>query len=142
MPIVLTDSHAPVLIATLSGEVTDKEYAAHVVQFEAMSVARGRPYAYVYDATLGRSMPPTTRQIQADWIIEHKPLIQKLCCGVAFVVGSAIQRGVLTAVHWLSPPPYAYAVYARRAEATKWCIEQLRARRIALPPDVDSFRAW
>ena len=114
MPIEVSNAHAPIIITTASGELTDKEYAEYLAKYHAITTDKGRPYALAFDATHVRSMAPGSRQLQANAIKDRNSLIKKLNCGCAFVVGSAWHRTLLGAIHWLSPPPYEH-VFATRA---------------------------
>jgi hypothetical protein len=45
--------------------------------------------------------------------------------GVAFVVRSTFQRGIVTAISWLSRPPYPYAAFDSVDAARDWALAQL-----------------
>jgi predicted Zn-ribbon and HTH transcriptional regulator len=125
VPIVLDVSRAPLLITTATGVLREAEYRDHLTQCTELIVKVGRPYAYVYDGTGIVQMPSSCRKLQAEWINEHRMVIRSLNRGCGFAFASALTRGLLTAVHWLSPPPYPHAIFAVRGEAIRWCIDQL-----------------
>ena len=132
MPVLINRKHHPLVIATAYGVLTDDEYAAHLEECADATLARDTPYAYVYDGVGLDKMAPTTRRLQADWINKHSVAIKKLNvgCGFAFV---GLNRPLLTAVHWMSPPPYPYKIFGARRDATRWCIEQLRSAGLEVP---------
>jgi serine/threonine protein kinase len=123
--ITFDDSRFPLIVVTLVGRLTDVEYAAYLDDRTARLIDRGEVYALVYDGAGIVEMAPSTRRLQAGWINRHRAAISALNQGCGFVFGSARLRGLLTAVHWVSPPPYPYAVFSRRADAMKWCLDRL-----------------
>lgn len=62
-----------------------------------------------------------------------EPYDRVVCAGIAFLVDfSPIGQGILTAVFWLSPPVYPYAIVGAPHEALAWCRDALKVFR---PPD-------
>ncbi|HXX68841.1 MAG TPA: hypothetical protein VEK07_16765 [Polyangiaceae bacterium] len=43
----------------------------------------------------------------------------------AIVIGSAIERGVVTAVGWMAKPPYPFAAFESESAARNWLTSQL-----------------
>ena len=125
MPMTLDVSMAPLFVATATGAVTDEEYSAQLVEWTERIIEPGRPYAFVFDATGIRNVSRAQRKLQADWINDHRAAIKRLNRGCGFAFNCAVTRGLLKAVHWLSPPPYPYAIFATRDEALAWCLKQL-----------------
>jgi hypothetical protein len=123
--ILIDASRAPLIITTASGVLNDTEYAAHLDECTKLIVQPARPYAYVYDGTRIDQMPSSCRQLQATWINTHRPVIGRLNRGCGFAFASAITRGLLTAVHWISPPPYPHSISATRDDAIRWCLDRL-----------------
>ncbi|MEN9581926.1 MAG: hypothetical protein RJA70_4935, partial [Pseudomonadota bacterium] len=50
--------------------------------------------------------------------------------GSALVVPSAIARGIVTAVFWMTPPKFPHQAFAHRADALEWARNQLSAKKI------------
>jgi len=125
MGMTLDSSQAPLFIATATGILTDEEYAAQLAEWTKQIIEPGRPYAFVYNGTGIRRMTAGQRKLQSDWINHHRPTIKRLNRGCGFAFDSAFTRGLLRAVHWLSPPPYPYAIFATHDEAIDWCSKQL-----------------
>lgn len=73
-------------------------------------------------------------KVRAAWAAGEQltqTLEARVSVGNAYVEPSAIGRGVLTAVYWVSPPPYPYKIFSTHAEATTWLICQMQARTAA-----------
>jgi hypothetical protein len=130
MPITLDVTHYPLVITTATGALIDDDYLSYLVALEAATLARKRAYAHVYDALGAGIMSPTQRKLQADYIVRNKAEIARCNRGTAFALRSPLIRGVLTAVQWMSPPPYPYAVVSTREEAIGWCSARLAERPV------------
>ena len=125
MPIELSDERAPLMVVTAIGVLTDEQYRRHLVHCTKRLIARNRPYAYVYDATRGERMTATHRKMQADWLTQNSRAIARLNLGCAFAFSSPMARGMLRAVHWLSPLVYEYSVHSTRQAAIEWGLKRL-----------------
>jgi hypothetical protein len=125
MPIELSTARAPLFITTASGVLSDSEYVAHLEDCTKRILDANQIYAYVYDGTRIEKMTAHQRKLQADWIKAHEATIRRLNKGCGFAFDSIITRGLLTAVHWLTPPPYPYVVVATREAAIEWCLQKL-----------------
>jgi hypothetical protein len=79
---------------------------------------------------------PLHRRRQADWIRDNAALIKAYSACTAFVIGSPLVRGALTAILWLQPMPSPYTVLATLALAQAWALEQLSRFRVL------SKQAW
>jgi hypothetical protein len=125
MPLTLDATNAPLIVATAIGTLNDIDYRAHLDECSTKIIAPGKPYAFVYDGTRIASMPATCRKMQSDWINSNKATVARLNHGCGFAFDSLLTRNFLTAVHWISPPPYPYAVHATRRGALRWCLDRL-----------------
>ena len=76
---------------------------------------------FVFDGTGIRRMSGSQRKLQADWTNDHRAAIKRLNRGCGFAFDCPFTRGLLRTVHWLSPPPYPYAIFSTRDEAFDWC---------------------
>ena len=47
------------------------------------------------------------------------------CAGYAFVIDSAVVRGILTAILWLAPMPAPHVVVSTVEEGERWLREKL-----------------
>lgn len=63
---------------------------------------------------------------------KYKAGISKNTLGFALVTPSAPVRGILTALHWISPPPYPDKVFSDLPSAGRWLVQW----QPGLQPDV------
>jgi hypothetical protein len=59
----------------------------------------------------------------------HRELLARWMVAAAIVSPSAMVRGIVTAVNWLSPPPFPQRQFAMRSEAEAWVQGMLSADR-------------
>jgi hypothetical protein len=113
-------------VVTFTGEVDDDEYEAFLRKCERTFSKLQTPYVLVYDARAYRKMGPLSRQMQSAWINRNREKIRAQCRGVAFILASRLQRGVLAAAHMVSPPPYPYKIFGSLDEGQAWCAIRLK----------------
>jgi hypothetical protein len=135
MPMTFDTSRAPLFIATVTGILSDDEYAVQLAKWTQHVIVPDKPHAFVYDGTGIAKLTRSQRQLQSDWINTHRAALKRLLRGVAFALDSPFTRGLLRAVHWLAPSCYPYAVFATRDAAIDWCVRQLATARFG-----DRFR--
>jgi len=115
----------PLGIITATGRLTDAEYRAHLAEVTERLLLPEGFLALAWDGVLITEMPSSCRKLQADWINANRFAIKRKMRGIGFAFGSPFTRGLLTAVHWLSPPPYAHTVVSTRDESIRWCVDKL-----------------
>lgn len=62
----------------------------------------GRRISIVVDASDAGALPAALRQHQADWLAEHRQLLQRVVISVHVCIRNPIVRGALTAIRWIS----------------------------------------
>lgn len=67
-----------------------------------------------------RNSDPRVRRTIADHHARYATVIRARCAGIAMVVGSPLERGLLTALFWVSPPTYRYAVVGTVEVGERW----------------------
>jgi len=122
----------PLIRVTLSGEVTDEAFTQYIRDSNAVLAAEKR-YVLLYEAIRDARVSPRSRGIQADWIKMNEDALRRLCIGAAFCFESALTRGALTAVLWMTKLPFEYTVLGNRQHATEWVHERLRNANMAIP---------
>jgi hypothetical protein len=133
MPFTVDGSRAPLIVVRFVGTVDDDAFERYLAEYAAVFDAKQR-YAVVLDAM--EAGVPTARQRarQAAWMGEHDATLRRLCVGGAFAIRSGLVRGALTAILWLQPLPFPYAVVGSVPEAELW------ARARLLDPSVPLHR--
>lgn len=100
---------------------------------------RGSPLVYAIQDN--RGFPPAgaaERKILGEWMEKEFDLIRSSSIGVGFVIDSALVRGALTAVFWLSRLPAPYRVHPSLDEALRVAIEQVEAAGLQVAPQLRS----
>ena len=126
------ESRLPLLVVTFVGESTDAEFDAYLARMTQM-VRRGSRYGVLFDARAAARPTPRQRQKQADWMKEYAPSLRANNAGIAFVIESAVVRGALTAILWLSPMPTSHNVVATVAQAEEWLAQLLANEGLSFP---------
>ena len=127
---------APQLYAqTFPQALNDDELGVFLDALESLVGAQREPFAWIVMADA--LMQSSAKQRKAFAAAEERMRDQDrvLCAGTAFVLTSAIARGAVTAVYWLSPPVYPYAICKTFDDARAWAVAKLAARRSLDPRD-------
>jgi hypothetical protein len=130
------DSRWPLITIRYAAQVDERDFdqlLALLDQNIQRTVRMRQKTAVIYDSRSGWSAPPAIRKKQADWMKKHADITRTNCVAIAFVMNSAVVRGVLTAVLWLSDMPTAYRVVGTVSEAEEWCAEQYAAHGLSMP---------
>jgi hypothetical protein len=128
----INESGFPLVVVSFSRGVEDDDFARYLQSLERI-YRRREKFALVLDATYGAGASARQRKLQADWLEANSMMIRTLNVATAFVVPSAVSRGVLTAILWIQPLPCPYALFETTPEALRWCGEKLSQAGIALP---------
>lgn len=84
-----------------------------------------RKAVIVVDGSCDIVPPPATRRMQAEWFNEHKSLLGLCVQSMVFIHASALSRGAMTALFWLSPMPFQVVVRDSLATALEWAIGEV-----------------
>ena len=122
------------------GQITEANLRAHLDRQTRVindGVATGPPYrkaVIVVDASVELVPPAKVRRMQAEWTNAHADKLQKILHAMAFVVPSAMTRGAMTAVLWLTRPAWPMVTQPSLESAMTWALEQADT----IGADVDS----
>jgi hypothetical protein len=130
--IEVDESRFPLVVVTFVGQVADHEFDRYLLTMSHVLNRRAKN-ALVFDARRAAAPSAMQRSKQAAWLKSNRDAIQQYSCGSAFVIASAIIRGGLTAILWVSPIPGAHTVVSTLAEGEAWALDRLAAEGIALP---------
>lgn len=130
----IDDSRAPLLVVTLPAHVTP-EWLDHHKEDCLAIIARGEPYAYLYDLrVVSKGIDAGNRQKAGELIAVTREGTERLSKGVAFVTTSTLIRGVLRAIFWVQPNFTPHRVFPTVAEAEAWVVEQLEQAGVKVSP--------
>jgi hypothetical protein len=107
---------------------TAADINAHFARLDTELFALGR-YAAIVDARLlsGEDFTADLRQLVSQRYQEFKGRFSRFAISEANVLDSPLQRGVLTAIHWVAPPPWETKTFSALDEAERWSLERLAA---------------
>jgi hypothetical protein len=117
--IALDDRRWPLLIVSFDGLASDDEFDAYLVELGHYA-NRGETWCTIFDGTRSVGAPASQRRKMASWIKKHESVLARHSAGAAFVIRSAMVRGVLTAIFWVQPLPHPHAIVSTREEAELW----------------------
>lgn len=123
-PIVVT-SEGPLIIVTYYGAASNDQYAAYLEELTAITQRNQerKNMVVINDATRWIRSNAEQRRMQAEWIAKNTEVLGSRTAGVSFVISSAVVRGGLTAILWLSNMPCPYRVTATLDESLAWARE-------------------
>lgn len=121
--VVDTDKY-PLVVVRFTGEAsTDVNFARYLDQVRQAYDEGGR-LGILFDAS-SATMPAYAHiRMQADWLEQHKDLMQKQCVGTAYVLPNKMVRTALQMIFALQKQPVPYALFAAEHDATKWLNEK------------------
>lgn len=119
MPTDFDDAEFPLVRLHAYGRSTDTEVAERIAFIERQA-DRGEPFALVFDTTGSQPLTAGQRKMYTDWLALNTERAKRDIVGCAFVVNSALNRGIFTGVFWVWSPPMPYTFCATRDEAEAW----------------------
>lgn len=128
MPIAMDREHWPLIrLAWPNGAVSEADMDAFMTHSQA-DLERKSVHCilHISSSVIGLSAPQ--RKQMADHIEQNKPKITQWTAGVAIVTPSAIIRGMITAVSWLTGTPCPQKTFASEVEARTWLAEAYKAK--------------
>ena len=115
------DSRAPVVVLTMPSKFDDAALTAALTAATRWLLEEvDAPFGFIADLQRPLAISPRQRKLVASAEAAYAHVDARFNAGQAFVVGSAISRGIVTALTWLSPPVYPYVVVSSIAEAFAW----------------------
>ncbi len=140
--IILDDSLHPLIFQTLHGVVDDAEIDEMIAWYDRLHTeGRGR-YALILHGEIGhRPVTSAQRKRIAEWRKRSMPRHDPICVGTAVILESAVQRGAMKAINWLTTPLSPQKGVATRREAVEWCIRALGNAGVTVPEHVHRYHA-
>jgi hypothetical protein len=136
----------PLFRQVLPGKTTDDELRAMLAEVERITLAMRSPFGWVTDVSSILHATPTQRRLYAESEKRLGEWDRRFCAGTGICSKDPLTRGIVTAVHWITPPAYPFKIYKRAEDAEAWARQQLVLRGVAIsagssPPPVSSKRA-
>ena len=125
----LDQSRAPLCVVTFEGTASDAEFEKYLATITNV-VERQRKIGMIFDALRADRPTSRQRQLQSEWLRHQDANLRAYSTGTAFVIGSALVRGGLTAIFWLQPPSMPTTVVSTMAEADAWVTKRMLERDI------------
>jgi hypothetical protein len=107
------------LLIRFQGALSDDECLAYLAGMRAE--LHGPKRVWLFDARLLTSATIRQRCMQGEWMDTNRALLNAHCARAAFVIDSAIVRGIFTAVLWISPMSVPYEIFATFDKAMSYC---------------------
>jgi len=119
-------SHWPLVVMTPPpNALSDADFMAYIKWMEQYVTRAGVKYAVVNDARRAAPITAAHRKLLSDYMTRVRPITRIYCVGMAMVFDSAVMRGIMTAILWMTDPDYPTRVFATPAEAIAWAEVQL-----------------
>lgn len=140
------EERAPIYVFDYAPTATLAEITVFYDQMAQWYRALSAPVACVAVVNNITHLDAAARQLVAARERELEPFQRKYLRGTAFIVESAMKRGLITAVFWMSPPCYRWKTFVKFDEGCFWAYAQLRreGNRPSIPsedarkPEIDS----
>lgn len=131
----------PLIVSSMPPRFADLELEGFLARHEWL-LDRGVRYATITDLSTLVGLPGAdTRKRIADFNLRIEGRARRLTLATAIVAPNALLRGAMTAVNWLSPPPYPQAIVADRRAAIDALEGFYREAREPIPAAFGRFRA-
>lgn len=132
--LVFDDSSFPFVRVTLrAGETTLEDIELIFKRYDAV-FARADKHVLIVDTTRLTVVPAApVRQRIKEFEDKARAFAAAKNHGSAIVMSSAIVRGAMTALRWISPAPAPNAYFATVPEAATWCVSLLQKAGVAVP---------
>ena len=138
--VIHDDRFAPIVITIWSGTASVEVARWHnELQREDVrkAVAKGQRLVSISDATKADRPGPEVRKFWADALAETTPEQEAGTLSTYVVISSAVMRGVMTAIGWLSERARSIKSVPTLADAIRAALEDLDAEGIPRPSGLD-----
>lgn len=117
-----------VVIRWPAGAISDADIDAFL-EASMAQLARGERFGSLHDGVRASGLDGKQRKRMSDHVNRNRGLLERWHVAAAIVASSAVVRGMITAINWVSPPPFPQRQFATRAEAEAWLLGVLAADR-------------
>lgn len=126
------ESRWPLVVITPTEVVKDP--VAMDVAYEAFEAfaAKRRPFVLLLDIRGAVSDPARRKRLTA-WTEDRRAWFDECLIATGVVVGSAVERGFVTAALWLLSPSTEVRVFTDRPLAVEWLLKCYAERHVKMP---------
>lgn len=138
--VVIDDRYMPVIISQWRGQATLELARWHAEHTQAMldeCIRNNQKYVLVSDASLAERPPPAVRKFFAEFAESGGERQQELALASIIVISSAIMRGALTAVGWVSERAARMDTVATMQVGLERALKALDAAGLERPAGLD-----
>jgi hypothetical protein len=121
----IDESNFPAIRVHYWRGLSDQEFDELLERFSKLMRERTQPYGLVLQTHHSTMMPIGQARRQAAWMKEEESELKRQVRGLALVLPSPVQRGVLKVVLKLQPIPVPHAVFQDADEALSWVRRRL-----------------
>jgi hypothetical protein len=123
-------SRWPLVVVTPGpAQMTDAEFQSYLDWMDKLFV-RGGKFAVLLDSRRAPALEAKRRQIIGQ---RHKAAVERhpgQLVGFAFIISSAVQRGIFTAIFWMTGSSDTTRAFSSLSEGEAWLMAQLRQARL------------
>ncbi len=124
--IVLDLEAFPLIVSRFPERWDESELQTYFDAFVAVH-DREKPFVHISDISQAENMSKAgMRKKAADFMVTERARSARLCRGSVQVASSTLLRGAITAIQWITPPPYPHAVVGTWDEAVAWVMERAK----------------
>lgn len=135
--ILLTTRDWPIVLTTVTGDIDEDRLRVYFDEFMRRVLSRGELFASIVDArNLDTAPSARVRRLIAEWETQHGAAGEKVNVGIAIVTSSALVRGAMTAIQWISPPRVPTTYEAKLDGAIQWAHARLAERGVRPNPQI------
>ena len=118
-------SNRPIIQVVFTGENADETNFPFYMDEVKTVYEQQQQVAIIFDATKAVMPSLSFQKMQADWLKENEKLMKDFCAGTAYIIPSAIIRGVLKTIFAFQKQPVPYLICKTKTEAEFWVKQQL-----------------
>ncbi|MCA9578587.1 MAG: STAS/SEC14 domain-containing protein [Polyangiales bacterium] len=101
------------------GVVTDESLDRYLAE-SVQDLSRRTVHCVMHDSRTAMGLSAAQRRRMAAHLAQHEHAIRQWTSGVAIVSPSAVIRGMITAVNWITGTPCPQRTFATEPEARAW----------------------
>ena len=128
-------------VVSVMPAVPDERFFLRYFQRQRSMFERKQRWVHLVDTRAVVKLPdPRVRHVITQHTDELTQLSRQFNVGTAVVIAHALVRGIMTALHWVSPPRHPFSVVATPAEACEYLAQCCRRVGMTPPANMNETR--